>query len=491
VQISISSSDFIVVVPELILAACAIMALGGALLPARGQRLLPSLSLVGLGVSFAANLCLAGGCIGAFNNTIVADEFGYVAKSAALLAATIAVAISSDYLPARGIHEGEFYFFVLMSTVGMMLLVSSTDLMTIFLSLELMTICLYVLAAFARGEGESGEAGLKYLLLGAFATGFLLYGMALVYAGVGTTRVQALIEAVLRGQQRDSMLLAAGLGFMMVGFGFKLALVPFHMWAPDVYEGAPTSATAFMATGVKAAAFAALIRLVPLQLVMSDQTWRTALWVLCAATMTTGNLIALAQSNVKRMLAYSSIAHAGYMLIGVLANGAEGGAAVLFYLFAYTLMTGGAFGSVAATARGGSAAPTAGGRELLSFDDYRGLGFQRPWLSAAIAIFMLSLAGFPPTAGFFAKFYVFGSAVKHGFVGLVVVAVINSLISVYYYLRLVVVMYMEEPAEKREIPPLGAGIGFALALAAVGIIILGLFPGWLADITRAAGLPVR
>jgi len=308
---------------------------------------------------------------------------------------------------------------------------------------------------------------------------------------VGTTRVQALIEAVLRGQQRDSMLLAAGLGFMMVGFGFKLALVPFHMWAPDVYEGAPTSATAFMATGVKAAAFAALIRLVPLQLVMSDQTWRTVLWVLCAATMTTGNLIALAQSNVKRMLAYSSIAHAGYMLIGVLANGAEGGAAVLFYLFAYTLMTGGAFGSVAATARGGSAAPTAGGRELLSFDDYRGLGFQRPWLSAAITIFMLSLAGFPPTAGFFAKFYVFGSAVKHGFVGLVVVAVINSLISVYYYLRLVVVMYMEEPAEKREIPPLGAGIGFALALAAVGIIILGLFPGWLADITRAAGLPVR
>jgi NADH-quinone oxidoreductase subunit N len=491
VQISVSSGDLIAVLPELILTGCAVIALCGALLSARGQRLLPSLSLVGLGVSFAANMSLAGGPMAAFNGTIVIDDFGHVAKSAALLAAAIAVAISSDYLPARGIHEGEFYFFVLMSTVGMMLLVSSTNLMTIFLSLELMTICLYVLAAFARGEGESGEAGLKYLLLGAFATGFLLYGMALVYASIGTTRLQALYDAILRGQQRHNMLLIAGLGFMMVGFAFKLALVPFHMWAPDVYEGAPTSATAFMATGVKAAAFAALIRLVPYQLVLPDQAWRTLLWILCAVTMTTGNLIALAQSNVKRMLAYSSIAHAGYMLIGVLVNGADGGAAVLFYLFAYTLMTGGAFGSVAATARGGSAAPTTEGKELLSFDDYRGLGFQRPWLSAAITIFMLSLAGFPPTAGFFAKFYVFGSAVKHGFVGLAVVAVLNSLISVYYYLRLVVVMYMEEPSEKREIPPLGAGIGFALAFAAAGIIILGLFPGWLADITRAAGLPAR
>jgi NADH-quinone oxidoreductase subunit N len=369
------------------------------------------------------------------------------------------------------VGSGEYYALALFSTAGMVAMAAANDLVVIFLALEVMSIGVYVLAGVRRNETRSSEAALKYFLLGAFAAGFLLFGIALIYGATGTTRLEAIAARVASGVGEPSQFVLLGAGLLLVGFAFKVAAVPFHVWTPDVYEGAPTPITALMAVGVKAAAFAALVRVFGATFGHLAGEWKGLLWAIAAATMTVGNLLAISQKNVKRMLAYSSIAHAGYALIGLVAGTAEAGSALLFYLLAYAAMNLGAFAVVVALGRVGEP------NEEISC--YAGLAGRRPLLAAAMAVFLLSLAGVPPLAGFAAKFYVFGAAVQAGYVGLAVVGVLNSLVSAYYYLWVIVQMYMYEgevePVPLRERPYLATTIGLAFAAT----VLFGIFPGLL------------
>jgi NADH-quinone oxidoreductase subunit N len=364
----------------------------------------------------------------------------------------------------------EYFALIIFATVGMMLMASSAHLLTLFLGLETLSVSLYILAGFRRTDPKALESSFKYFLLGAFASGFLLYGIALIYGSTGSASLT--VMAGRMGQEfgaTGQTLFMTGLVLMIIGFGFKIALVPFHSWAPDVYQGAPTPISAFMATGSKAAGFAALLRLLLASNMMTAAVWQQVFWVMAVVTMTIGNVIALRQDNIKRMLAYSSIAHAGYILVGAIANNETGYAGILFYLLSYTFMNAGAFGVVALLANSE--------REYVSISEYRGLAYRRPFVSVAMAIFMFSLSGVPPTAGFLAKFYVFSGAVQAGYIWLVILGVINSMISLYYYLGIVVVMFMQEPeGEKAPITPLPA-VGIALAIAVFGTLDLGLFPG--------------
>ena len=318
--------------------------------------------------------------------------------------AAVTLMLSSSYLREHDFEFGEFYCLVLFATAGMMLLAAAGDLVVVFLALELMSLSLYVLAGLFKRELASGEAAMKYFLLGAFASSFLLYGIALVYGAAGTTNLDR-IAAAMAVRPRDP-LFVVGFGLLLVGFGFKISSVPFHMWAPDVYEGAPTSVTALIATGSKAAAFAALIRVLTVALKAAQPDWSVLLWAIAVVSMTAGNVIAIAQSNLKRMLAYSSIAHVGYMLVGLVAGGVPGAGAVLFYLLAYTFTTAGAFGAILLVERSDG--------EAVEVGDYAGLARRHPVLAATLGVFLLSLIGIPPLAGFVAKFYLFGSAVRAG-----------------------------------------------------------------------------
>ena len=322
---------------------------------------------------------------------------------------------------------------------------------------------------------------MKYFLLGAFASSFLLYGIALTYGATGSTSFDRIAAVAAGPSGRDHMFLV-GLGLMLVGFGFKISAAPFHMWAPDVYQGAPTSVTALIATGSKAAGFAALIRLLLGALRGIQPDWGPLMWGLAVVTMTLGNVVAIAQSNLKRMLAYSSIAHVGYMLMGLVGGGPQGAGAILFYLLAYTFTTIGAFGAIGLCARAGEDAVEVG--------DFSGLARRHPLLAATLAVFLLSLVGIPPLAGFVSKFYLFGSAVRAGYVWLTVIAVLNSAVAAYYYLRVIVYMYMREPdGEPVSVAPSLAG-GLALTLAIIGIVVLGLMPAPFADLAQAAVAPL-
>ncbi|HEY2955886.1 MAG TPA: NADH-quinone oxidoreductase subunit N [Candidatus Eisenbacteria bacterium] len=351
----------------------------------------------------------------------------------------VSVLISWDYVKRLRLPGAEYYTLLLCAVLGMVVMAASNDLITVFLGLELMSLALYVMVGFRRSQLESNEAALKYFLLGAFASGFLLYGIALLYGATGSTNLRTIAQFLSDSPLAGSALLIVGALLVLVGFGFKVAAVPFHMWTPDAYEGAPTSVTAFMSAGAKAAGFAALLRVAASALPGIDVDWRPILTGVAILTMTVGNVTALLQTNVKRMLAYSSIAHAGYVLVAVAAGGTEGNSAALFYLAAYSFMNLGAFGILALLGRGQE--------ERVLLADLAGLGFRQPLLGLAMTVFMISLGGIPPTAGFMGKVYVFGAALQAGLLPLVVVGVLNSVISVFYYLRVTVAMYMtEEPA---------------------------------------------
>jgi NADH-quinone oxidoreductase subunit N len=369
-----------------------------------------------------------------------------------------------------GLPTGEYFGLLLLAASGMMFVGSATHLITIFLSLEIFSIALYALAGLNHTDSRSGEAALKYLLLGGFASAFLLYGMALVFGATGSTSLAGIATAVSAAAAAGTgtPMLLIGISLMLIGFAFKVAAVPFHMWTPDVYQGAPTSVTAFMSVGAKAAGFAALLRLLLVAFPGLVDIWVWPVAVLAVLTMTWGNLAALAQKNLKRMLAYSSIAHAGYVLVGAAAGG-EGAGGVLFYLLAYTLMNIGAFAVLIALER--DASEVAG----VSLERVAGLFRRKPWLAAAMTIFMLSLSGIPPMAGFLGKFYVFGAAVRAGYMWLAIVGVVNSVISAYYYLRVIARMAMAEPAEDVETLQC-AGLRIGTALATVGTVALGLVP---------------
>ena len=379
------------------------------------------------------------------------------------LAALLSVWLSITFLPALHINHGEYYALLLLSTVGMFVLVSSVNFMVLFLGLELMSIPIYALVGFDRSRLRSNEAALKYFLTGAFASAVLLYGMALLYGATG----EISFDGVREGFEAGGSLAVAGLALVIVGFGFKIAAVPFHQWAPDVYEGAPATVTAFMAVAVKAAAFVILLRFLAFALPDESAALKNLLWILALLTIVVGNVMAVIQTNVKRMLAYSSVAHAGYLLVGLTAGTPEASAAILFYLAAYLFMNLGAFGVVVALARGG--------KECENIDDFAGLAARKPGMAALMALFMFSLAGMPGTAGFMAKFYLFSAAVEAGLVPLVIVAVLACVVSVFYYLRLPVAMYMREPTEEEPGETSSSELT-VLAVCAVAVLFLGFFP---------------
>jgi NADH-quinone oxidoreductase subunit N len=349
----------------------------------------------------------------------------------------LSVLLSWDYVKRLRINQPEYYALLLCSTMGMVVMAASNDLITIFLGLELMSLALYVLVGFRRGSLESNEASLKYFLLGAFASGFLLYGIALLYGATGTTNIARMTAFLIDSPMLENPLFLVGVVLLLIGFAFKVSAVPFHMWTPDAYQGAPTSVTAFMSAGAKAAGFAALLRVGLNVLGDIRAEWAPILTWVAILTMTVGNVTALLQHNLKRMLAYSSIAHAGYVLVAVVAGGEEGASAAVFYLAVYTFMNLGAFGILTLLGRAND--------ERVLISDLAGLGFRHPALGIAMTLFMLSLGGIPPTAGFMGKVYVFGVALNAGLVPLVVIGMLNSVVSVFYYLRVTVAMYMQEP----------------------------------------------
>ena len=428
------------------------------------------LGIVGLVATIVTALALwgRGPEAGGFQNTLRADRYALFFAVVVCLGAALTILMSIDYLRDHPLSGGDYYALVLLSTCGMVLMAAANDLIVIFLALEIMSVAVYVLAGMLRTDRRSNEAAVKYFFLGAFASGFLLYGTAFLYGAAGTTQLDGIGRAVTAGPHDPFVLL--GLALLLVGFGFKVAMVPFHAWTPDVYEGAPTTVTAFMAVGVKAAAFAAFARVLAVAFGAASASWTTILWIVSVLTMTVGNVTALTQQNVKRMLAYSSIAHAGYALIGLVAGTKDGGAALCFYLAVYTLMTVGAFAVLIALDRRGEPCET--------LHDLAGVGFRQPLLGIAMTIFMLSFAGIPPTAGFTGKFALFGAAVDAGYVGLAVIGVLNSLVSVYYYLGVLVQMYMvdgtrEVPAASRR-PAVFATIVVTMIL----VLVVGVAPSF-------------
>ncbi len=476
--------DWVPLAPILPVALGGLAALvAGLFLPAGRKNLIAILSLAALVLSILLSIGLWGGMVRfSINDALVLDRFGLFFYLVFALVSLLTILLSMGYLDARTPDHGEYYSLLLFSTLGMMLMAAGGDLIVIFLGLETLSLALYTLCGFQKGELRSNESALKYLLLGAFASGFFLYGIALIYGATGTTVLRR-IAALLNDGRPPSLLLVLGGGLLLVGFGFKVACVPFHMWTPDVYEGAPTSVTAFMIAGTKAAAFAAFLRVFLLALPTLQVQWSAVIWVLAVVTMTLGNLVALVQNNVKRMLAYSSIAHVGYLLVAFVAGGASGATSVLFYLVAYALMNLGAFAAIIAL--------QGHGQELLLLPDYAGLGFRRPTLAACMALFMFSLAGIPPTAGFMGKFYIFSAAVEGHYPGLAVIGVLNSVVSVFFYLRPVVIMYMSEPATERPLVPVSGAAILAVALSALGTLELGLFPARLLDLARQSVAALR
>ncbi len=433
--------DFQALLPQTILVAWACALLMVVVFAKRAHAgLIPLLTAVGL---LAAGIFVAlqfGVEATAFSGMLVVDGFSNFIDLLLILGGLLTVALSYDYLRRMGLARGEYYALLLFSITGMMLMASAADLIMVFLALELLSIPLYVLAAFARPEPRSEEAGLKYFLLGAFASGFLLFGIATVYAATGSTSLSLIVAAVAGGLTQPTYLVV-GAGLILVGLGFKVAAVPFHMWTPDVYQGAPTSVTAFMALGAKTAGFAALMRIFLVAFPTVSAQLTPVLIAITIATLLGGNLLAISQNNVKRMLAYSSISHAGFILMAVAAYGNDAArfdvvASALFYLLAFAFASFGSWAVVMALEHKEG--------KGLEFSDYAGLGSKYPILAAAMTVFMLSFTGVPPTLGFAGKFFLFRAVLEGGYVGLAVVGVLASLISAYYYLRLVVVMYMQK-----------------------------------------------
>ena len=472
--------------PMLVLAATAAIVIVLDLLPPRERKdHLGFVSALGvvltLVMTYWMTFAIGGGELRGFRGMVVLDPFALFFNIVIGYATGLVILLSMDYIRREGQEAGEFYILVLLSSLGMMLMASAGDLIIVFLGLETMSIALYVLTGFFRHRLEAGEASMKYFLIGAFASAFFLYGIALIFGATGSTNLDRIANAVAAGAGRDPML-AIGFGLLLVGFGFKISAVPFHMWAPDAYEGAPTSITAFIATGSKAAAFASLLRVLLTALRGAPLDWPMLMWGMAAITMTVGNVVALAQQNLKRMLAYSSIAHVGYMLVGVVAGGSLGNGAVLFYLLVYTFTTAGAFGAILLLERNG--------REAVQLADYGGLATRHPVLAVALSVFLLSLIGIPPTAGFVGKFYLFGAAVKSGYVWLAVIGVLNSAVAAYYYLRLIVFMYMREPEGAPTVMAPSFSGALALVVALWGVVQLGVAPGPLFDLAQAAVIPL-
>jgi len=475
--------DYFAILPQiiLVLAGMAILLLEPFMPPARKSRQ----GQIAVVASFLAAYTLSFQKLGApraiFNGMFLIDNFSWVFQWLFFVITGISALLALRFNERESINKGEYYALLLFACSGMSLMAASGDLILTFLGIEILSIATYVLAGFKRSDARSNESSLKYFLLGSFATAFLLYGIALIYGSTGTTNYAA-IRQIAGLQVVPQVTMVIGLGLLLVGFGFKIATVPFHAWVPDVYEGAPTAVTAFMIVGPKAAGFAALIRLLVQALPSLQADWTAILWVSSILTMTVGNIVATLQTNIKRMLAYSAIAHAGYILVGIVANSSSGHRAVIFYLVVYTAMNLGALGIVLSLSRQGD--------RHVNLEDYAGLGKTQPLAAAALSLFLVSLAGIPLTGGFMGKFYLFSAAIRQGYVGLAIVGVLNSLISVFYYFRLMVFMYMKEPQESgMERIPLTALA--AIAIAAIGVVWAGISPTWILNLATRSILPLQ
>ncbi len=402
-----------------------------------------------------------------FNGTLLLDNFSLFLSLILVILTGLVALISMKYISLQDTNYGEFYSLLLFALSGMLIMVSSADLLIIFLGLEVLSMSSYALAGLKRKDEKSAEAAVKYFLLGSFASAFLIFGIAFLYGATFSTNISSILE-FFRFETSFSPMGLVGLGLVIVGFGFKLAFVPFHMWTPDVYEGAPTPVAAFFSIGPKAVGMAVFIRLFSpyWKTALSSEIVASILGYIAILTMVVGNLIALRQRNVKRILAYSSIAHAGYLLVGILASDNAG---IVFYITVYLFMNLGAFAAVITLGKKN--------KEYLELEDYAGIGFTYPWLGATLSVFLFSLAGFPPTGGFLAKFYIFSSAVKQGFVPLVIVGVLASLVSVFYYLRIIVYMYMREAKYQVEIDSYNPALFLVIFLCVYGVLQLGIFPG--------------
>lgn len=464
------AADYIRILPEIVLAifGMIIMVLDPLMDEHRSQKTLGALALVGSLSALVATLFQSQYRGLAFWNMVQVDSFSVFFHF--LVAAVTAVVILSsyEYMAVQEIRAGEYYALVLFGALGMSLMSSAVELVLIFIALEISSISTYILAGFRRRAAISSESSVKYFLLGSFATAFFLYGVALMFGATGSTSIKIIGDALRSGH--IPVLAYVAVAFMFVGLGFKVAAAPFHIWTPDVYEGAPSPVVGFMSTAPKAAVFAVLLR-VMFEADAPGRVW--LIWVVAALSMTLGNIGALVQDNVKRLLAYSSIAHAGYLLVAYAALPNNGIPAAMFYTASYAAMNVGAFAVISHVA--------GAGERYVTIEDYEGLGRRSPLLAATLTIFLLSLIGIPITGGFFAKFYVFSAALQANLVGLVIIGVLNSAIASYYYLRIIVVMYMREAREDIGLPRIPFALGTALAISVVATIYLGVLPGRVLD----------
>jgi NADH-quinone oxidoreductase subunit N len=472
----IGLADIVVIVPELTMICVALVLLLLDLV-VRKKELVAYVGIAGTIVAIYATykLCAFSAPQSAFFNMFVLDGYSNFFKLIFYLNVIFTISISLRYMSIEKAPYGEYYALLIFSTTGMMIMASASDLIVLYLGLELMALSTYILAGLTRIKPRSNEAALKYFFLGAFSSAFLLYGISLTYGLTGTTNLKEVAEAVQLLYIAGNPVLYLGLIFIIVAFGFKIALVPFHMWAPDVYEGAPTSVTAFMSVGPKAAAFAVLGRVLYDAFGGLQVEWSSILIPLSVITMAAGSIIALSQTNIKRMLAYSSIAHAGYMLLGVITGTAAGLTSTLNYLMIYLFMNMGAFAVVIMLRREGVQ-----GEDI---EEYKGLAKSNPLASAFMLIFMFSLTGIPPTAGFIGKFYVFLEAINAGYTYLAIIAVVFSAISAFFYLRIVIYMYMRDPKEEVVLTssPL---MSIAMTVSAVTILALGVYPSALLNLLK-------
>ena len=467
------TTDLSVIFPIIVLTAWALVLLVADLfIPKERKGLTALLAVAGLALTMGMTLSKVGQEFYGFGGMVVIDGFATFVNALLLFSGLMGIALAYNYLKRMEIERGEYYSLILFSVVGMMLMAQASDLIVVFIALELLSIPLYVLAAFASSEIRSEEAGVKYFLLGAFSGSFVVYGIALVFGATGSTALTGVATAALTGDANLPLMLA-GSALILVGFAFKVAAVPFHMWTPDVYEGAPTSVTAFMAAGAKIAGFAALMRVFSTAFPTIAADIAPVIAVMAALTMIVGNVAAVTQTNIKRMLAYSSIAHAGYILMAFAAFGNEemsatAIAAGIFYLVAYTITNFGSWGIVIALEEGAG--------KGLALDDYAGLGKSNPLMAASMTIFMLSLIGLPPTLGLVGKLYLFRTVIAIDMYWLAVVGILTSLISAFYYLRVVVIMYMREGEPKTVAEP---WLNFSWVLMAVLTVVLSLRPAML------------
>jgi NADH-quinone oxidoreductase subunit N len=472
-------AEYMMISPEILLTLTAVLIMFlESVLSESAKRHLSKVAGVGLLLALAH--CFRADPGQAFQGMLVIDNFATFFRVLVIGIGFLTVFASSEYLRREGQMGGEYYMLILFSVVGQCIMATANELIMIFIGLEISSIASYVLAGYLRDDARNNESALKYFLLGSFATAFLLYGVAWIYGATGSTHLGIIKGELAQGNVSEAMAATAA-GLILVGLAFKISAAPFQGWAPDVYQGAPAPVSAFLSVGPKAAAFAVLLRVFLGGFGPMAERWAPMLWAIALATMTVGNFAAIMQSNIKRMLAYSSIAHAGYVLVAVTAHSSTGSAAAMFYLAAYAFTNLGAFAVVAYFSRKGE--------RYVTIDDFEGLAEKQPAMAAMMTIFLLSLIGVPLTGGFFGKFYIFKAALEQNLVWLTVLGLLNSAVAAYYYLRILVVMYMKEPGESMaDLPPAGPAMKVAVYGSALGTMVLGIFPGWVLEFASRASL---